>query len=570
MPAPGLPDALRRFVDDELLRAPLVIDTVIDAVCAQMRAGWSLLSPRDRGAAHDLQQSALARRVQTSQRFVHSLREQVGAELGRDVLAASRGMAAPPRRSSLSLLDDDTVAADIEMSHLIECVKTSAEHELRELATYTSALLGDMDVTRDHNPFRPETYVRALWAAAQEMPAALGFRVAFMRHAQQPLAQVLRKVYAGACSRLEAGGVPAAVYRTVILPPGMRTPRPSESWAGMRPDLNALRDSLPMPLQPVAPPATQHRPTLDPVLAAADHALRGLPADARVPQITTLVDTLRMRLVEHATTMGERQHVELLCRLFEAIVADQRLAADLPRNIATLLVPALRLGLRDASALDEHEHPLWRFIDRTVFLVEQMSGARADHRAGLLAEVRVLIGQLVREPRQDTELYRRALQRLGDWELQRLELDRHRVLAELAPLEALERRLLAAPSVQTAAGALDVGHLDTVPAVLMDSLPQAQSASEVDAARWVARCGLGDWLRIFVQGRWQRTRLLWQSPHGEISLLGDLSGPATWAVRRRALERLYAERLLTRMRPHSLVGAAAARVQRSLETRPAR
>ena len=566
----NLPDGMRRFVDDELLRAPLVVGTVIDAALGDMRSGASLLPPRERGIAHEIQQRALSRRAQAVQQFVQSLREQVHAELGRSVLMAPGQAALATPAASLSLLDDATVTADVEMSHLIEAVKTQAEHELRELAAYTSSLMGDMDVARDHNLFRPETYVRALWAAAQEMPAALDFQVAFMRHARHPLAQVLRKAYAGASARLESGGVPAAVYRTVIVPPGSRTPRPSESWQGIGPDLHLIRDSLALPLRAAEVAAPTPRTAFEPALAASDRALQDLPADAKVGQITTLIDTLRMRLADHAPGPAERQTVELVCRLFEAIVGERRLAPELSLGFATLLVPAIRLALHEPAALDDYVHPLWRFIDRTAFLVDLMSDARADHRAGLHLEVRMLLRQLVREPRQESDLYRRALLRLGDWELHRLEQDCHRSAAQLTPLETLERRLLAAQApAQTVSGALDVGHLDTVPAVLLEALPQTRNASEDEAASWVARRAPGDWLRIFVQGRWQRARLLWQSPLGEISLLGDLAGNGTWAVRQRALNKLYAENLLSQLQPQSLVGVAAGRVQRTLGDRRA-
>ena len=43
-----------------------------------------------------------------------------------------------------------------------------------------------------------------------------------MRHASQPLAQLLRTSYAASTSRLEGMGVEPAAYRTLILPSGSR------------------------------------------------------------------------------------------------------------------------------------------------------------------------------------------------------------------------------------------------------------------------------------------------------------------------------------------------------------
>ena len=77
-------------------------------------------------------------------------------------------------------------------------------------------------MAHDHNPFRAEVMARAVWAAAQALPLSRGHQIAFMRHASQPLAQVLRTSYAASTSRLEGMGVEPAAYRTLILPSGSR------------------------------------------------------------------------------------------------------------------------------------------------------------------------------------------------------------------------------------------------------------------------------------------------------------------------------------------------------------
>ena len=143
-------------------------------------------------------------------------------------------------------VDEDEIAADVETSHAIEAIKSIAEHELRELATYTSALAGDPDVSRDHNLFRAETFARGMWDAVQLLPLGKGYQARLMRFASNPMAQVLRKVYAGACARLESAGVVPALHRTLILPAGARTSRPSESWIGGSPTLHQLRATIPL------------------------------------------------------------------------------------------------------------------------------------------------------------------------------------------------------------------------------------------------------------------------------------------------------------------------------------
>jgi hypothetical protein len=138
--------------------------------------------------------------------------------------APGRRAVDPPSRR-LSLVDEEEVAMDVQLSHCIEAIKSVAEYELRELQTYTSALVGDMDVARDHNPFRAETWARALWAASQALPMSRGHQVNFMRHASTPLAQLLRKQLCRVHVAAGSMGVEPAAYRTLILPAGSRRGR---------------------------------------------------------------------------------------------------------------------------------------------------------------------------------------------------------------------------------------------------------------------------------------------------------------------------------------------------------
>ena len=187
------------------------------------------MGPMQRSTTADLMQALQAQRPRLAEYFVRSLRLQVEREIHHQAPApaALRRRTQPSAKGlSLALVDEDVVALDVELSHAIEAIKSMAEYELRELQTYTSALVGDMDVARDHNPFRAEAYARALWDAAQALPLSRGHQVAFMRHACTPLAQLLRKSYAASTSRLETHG-----HRARGLPhddpAGRLTPRPA-------------------------------------------------------------------------------------------------------------------------------------------------------------------------------------------------------------------------------------------------------------------------------------------------------------------------------------------------------
>jgi hypothetical protein len=544
------PIALRHFVGDEMLRAPLVVEQTIDGVVDALRAELPRLGPLERSSASDLLQALLARRPRVVAGYVEALGEQVGAGPARE---AGAGAAAPA--AALSLLDEAEVAADVEISHAIETIRSTAEHELRELVSYTSALAGDPDVGRDHNPLRPEVHARALWAAAQRLP--LAFRIAFMRRAAMPLARVLRQSYASAAARLDSQGVQPAVYRTLILPGGARRLRPGETTSS---DLDRIRATLPVA---DGDPAATAGPVFDEPLARTDESLRELPADA-APTERARPDGAPHA---HAARRVDQQAIERLSRLFDAIVSDPRLAPDLRLLIARLQTTALRIAVADASMIERQDHPLWSLVERIAFLGETLAAPGTRAREQALADAQCAIDDLAGFGVPDAARIRHTIDRLRAGERQRFDERLLSAAPQIALVQALERREPDAAS--TLPGAVDVPQLETVPAELLEALHDDGGGSDASSQRWIDGRHPGDWLRLFKGGRWVHAQLLWSGEHGEPWLLQDVEARPPWAMRRRALLMLHRERLLDDLRPRPLLHAAGERSIRRSSARAA-
>jgi hypothetical protein len=546
------PAPLQQFVDDELMRTPLLADQVIDGALDHLRKGMAVMSPYERSVASDLLQRVLSNRQLMVDFYVQSMGEQVAAGSGRRSAAAR-----PVRELRLSLVDEEEVAVDVEISHTIEAIRSVAEYELRELQTFVSALVGDMDVARDHNPFRPETHARSLWAAAQALPLSRGYQLTFMRHASMVLAEILRKAYAGASSRLEEAGIEPASHRTLILPSGSRRARPSDTqW---NPDLHGIRDRMPV-RESMAVPKLK----LEQALQQAVDEWRNLPSDTGFAERDRIREVQRERLVESAASPVDQQLIELLSRLFDAILSDAQLDPDIQLLLARLQAPALRVALRDPHTLDQDSHPLWQFMDKVAFLGETLPEAGEPVREGTLRLVQGVIDQIVAEVEQTRAVYVGALEQLQLQDQHRFELRCGEAANEIASLQPLENKLVASEAPpSTMHGALDVAQLDTVPAELIDTEPERKKPARA-AEAWLDQIRPGQWVRMFMQGRWVAAQLLWPGEHGELFLFGDGSSEATWAVRRRALSTLHSESLLDSMTPRSLVHDAAKNVMRRL------
>ena len=78
----------------------------------------------------------------------------------------------------------------------------------------------------------------------------------------------------------------------------------------------------------------------------------------------------------------------------------------------------------------------------------------------------------------------------------------------------------------------------------------------------------GDRLRIFLQGRWSRTQLLWRSDRSLFFLFAGESPTRTHSITRRALERLSSAGLVQPLEAKPIVERAVDRMTRELAARP--
>ena len=578
------PAALQRFVDDELMRAPLLIEQVVEESLTGIRRDSAALTPRERNLVADVARALMSNRPVLVREFVRSLSEHVRHELDG---AADVKRPPPSTLGGLSLVDETQVEVDVEVSRAIEAIRSVAEAELRELMSYTSALVGDMDVARDYNPFRPEVLGRALWDAAQALPLQRAYQLAFMRQACMPMAQLVRKSYAGACARLESMGVEPAVYRTIIVFGSRRAPGQVDPF--FDPAVNRAEATTPMPGpagRPVIPeadgparthahshahthapaPASATRLSLDQVLARTEEMLRNLPADGDPRRREHLRNLQRQQMVDSAEKAADRELIDLIGRLFDAVLGDRRLALDMQNLVSRLQAPALRLALRDPAVLDNYTHPLWLLMDRIALQGDLHPAPGDPERTRMLRFMHGLLDTLAQEQARDSDAFRWGRERVMSYERARFEQRRGAAEAELHSLQALEDQVAAGGPPPTIPGALDVGQLDTVPAALIDHLPSASPLDDDDseAAQWLLGRRSGEWVRMFMQGAWVHAQLLWYGRHREYWLFGDGATANTWAIRRRALERMLQMELLGVLMPRSLIRDAAGRVLRNM------
>ena len=432
----------QRFVDEELALAPEFVRRVAAGTLQLLGpSSDGELSASERAHHGDLV-SALHRHAQVYERsFCESLRRQVEEERAEADSARRAGDAAidqpMPGIGTLELMDESRVEIDIEISRATQLIDSTAEWQLRELQTYTSTLLGQHHVTAESNPFRPLIYATALWDAASAIASAQIQRAIVLRTSAGVAAGLLKNAWAAASTRLEAQGVEPGTYRTVVLPSGggfaRQVAEPPRAGA-----LAALLQSMPTAAEgggrgisvggagsggaPGDPPrairsdgVNRRSAELEQALLRLDELLRQMPAEASLTGRTAppgpRFEQHRNALVASAADPIDRQVIELVTRLFEAVLADSQLPMAFRPVLARMQVAALRVALAERSTLESFEHAVWRLIDRIGEVAAGYSRAEDPRLAGFVAFSRAIAEEMAGSTQPDTTLFRRGLNR---------------------------------------------------------------------------------------------------------------------------------------------------------------
>ena len=520
LPPSGPSAALAQHAEEELLRAPLLWERLLD--------GLTPATPWTTGNGPDeLTQLLKQHGARLGTEFVDLLQRHVLGTL-------SPAPAAPPPardrgRVRLELVNDDVIALDIELSRTVQAIEAAAEEELRGLQSYLAAMVGDFFVAEDHNPLPPAVYARALRATAQQLSPALPQRLRYIRAATPLLAQLVQQSYSSACDRLAAQGLEPATHGSVISQEDHRwrvVPAPASM-----PDLRRMRDAMP--------------PNPRGLVARAPGAAGDWSQELR------------------DCRAEELQSIQLVKYLFDAFRLDERVPVDVGELLELLREPAMRLTLRDPLVLDRLEHPLWRLMHLFAYQAEMVPRVHDAERQRWLGLGRRIFDRLAAAPMPKSAAYRDAVARLEAFLRECLA---QRVAVLSSRLDALQRTEKGLAALGTDAQA-EGPELDTVPAALM---PRAGSEEPLGdeagraAALWYDELVPGQWLRLLLNGAWVHAQLLWLGDERQILLLGDAASKTTWALRRSLLQKMHRHALAKTLTMRSLVGTAALRVQERL------
>ena len=452
---------LLRFVDDELARMPALIERTLNGTLQLLRdARDSPLTSSERAHQFTLVEALQTHATSYQRAFVQALQSGV-----REALQEQQDLTPGDQRAAaagLELMDESRVEIDIEISRAMQIIDTTAEWELRELQTFTSTLIGQTHVSAESNPFRPQVCTTALWEAACVVSTTPVHRTMLLRVSSGVAAGLLKTAWAAACTRLESQGVEPGIYRSIVIGAGTTPSRgPAQPDVTNPSTMTDLLASMPggsasmhvgvsnaaiaMGTVPARPAAGLSSAEFEQALARLDEMLRHLPP-ASAPEATEAstrrLGAQRAALLASAGTPHDRQVIELVSRVFDAIANDAQVAPVFASVVARLRASALRVALRDPELAVTTRHAVWQLLDR-IGEIGHAAPLPGDPRGTtLLGLCMALADQLAVAPAPDATMYRRAQNQLDTLLSNQLASQLQSAQPAVQALQAAERREL--------------------------------------------------------------------------------------------------------------------------------
>ncbi|MBT9513240.1 MAG: DUF1631 family protein [Acidovorax sp.] len=120
----------------------------------------------------------------------------------------------------LSLMDENEMLAQVELSKAQQSALHATDAVLAELNTLVSAAQGLRSVQPERNPLRPESYIRALQQVVSDTGVSPEIRQLWMQHMRDLLGKLLVEEYKNTAKALREHGVEPVGYAVLGTPSG--------------------------------------------------------------------------------------------------------------------------------------------------------------------------------------------------------------------------------------------------------------------------------------------------------------------------------------------------------------
>lgn len=419
-------------------------------------------------------------------KFLATVHRQLGELAGR--------MPAPPPAAPAPAIHELSLVAESELEESLAITSMSSKHEARlardllAIDQRLSVICGGRKIDNANNPVGPAMLSQAFHLALDALGAEARVKLIIYKLFERHVLSSLEALYAETNAELARAGVLAQLRPQVArdgraIAPGKA---PSAAIAGppatvgsageatvdaeLLQTLHELFAARRGASQHAALPLTgggapipsinellgalgvlqTQLATVDTTIPASD-PLAGYSANMLKEQLLGQLGALRGTRPNRIASIDE-DTIDLVGMLFEFILEDRTLPAQMQAMLARLQIPYLKVAILDRKLFAHRQHPARRLLDA---LAEQAKAwsPDSDRDGRLHGKIKAIVEQLLHEFDDDLGIFERLLldlQQFGEAEQRRAELAEQRAAASTSGREKLEQaRLRVAREIAT-------------------------------------------------------------------------------------------------------------------------
>jgi hypothetical protein len=354
--------------------------------------------------------------------FRQRLQEHQDAALNELMSVRTQATALVMDATSLSLVEANALDNSTIIERTAGKIRGRVDDGLRDLNLVVAHLAGRSQVRVADNPYGPDVFVRALLDAAEDTSLHAEAWDYFLASFEKPLAEELARIYGALIDHFRTHGLDPVAIRRSLAPravggsaahqasrtaaaPGEAAPPPptmggagsagggAGGYQGARPatipaggyvggagggagqlvDASAVLDNLLARLQanahgyrpPQLPsPGPADAPLLDAINELQHLGLEGVQGAVFAGTPAGSLNAWREHLISQSTRTVDKLTIELVGMLFDHVMQDKQVPAEIKAIISRLQFPVLKAALLDADFFASGTHPARRLIDR--------------------------------------------------------------------------------------------------------------------------------------------------------------------------------------------------------------
>jgi hypothetical protein len=389
--------------------------------------------------------------------------------------------------NELSLIDDEVVNHQIEVGRLAQRMREANEESIGRLNVIVSQLHGHREAKERENPFRPYLPARAMYEAIKEITPDEPKAKVLFEHLSNALIQHLPGYYSAIREIFESSGVQgkfltqpsrAMHNQRYFGAPANQPSSYADVAARVMPDLRRMLEMLQKVPNAATPGAADQPETVQDfirkmfspsksfILSPGGEFGRGRTrAESSAAQVTPLVaqlkqfqkmaasgqligeqsssmknqlSALRDQIDLEKASLMERMTVDVVAMLFEFILEDEQIPAQLRERIGRLQLPILKAAVLEPQLLHDEEHPARKLLNRMSTAAVAIDPATESGRK-LATEIDRVVKNILADFDSDMAVFSSSVQEFEQFLADYLRQDNRQATRGIEAVETAEK-----------------------------------------------------------------------------------------------------------------------------------